>query len=475
MSNEYGQNNSEIISLSSIASFIHQLLFCLALDLERCHLPGNRIDQEYVLAYHEQLSDEVALLIDRLRDIIFSNPAEAHISLSPGIRKLLDNKVTKDDFLRWCDKSEVFSDYVSNNYRQELSDKLRINNVAFNKPSLTRSFYIFTPILQISIGHFGRLVDLCELLSSKKSSARIYIIRELNLLGSSLIDHIHDRYIDLDIVVIGSREALRLPVEVKREILSSMHYIDWLSLNERLVSERCLGSHNISRFKQNCSKLYTLHLRTGNYKNDRTLINASSRNTCISNYRLLINELSVAGYSGTQVTADLRRQEFPGVTVLHVIDKASAAKQWDCMDRSEFIVGNASGITHLSGLTKCQALLVDFNSFGLHYLLAPGHMIAPKKLKCTNEFYELGKEERFWMLAITWTDQAMLKYAEVVSLTPEELAEAAQCFLEKLADITKPWDYTVRRLASEVGINTCTLPDRNLSRFSYRWLRSLLI
>ena len=113
--------------------------------------------------------------------------------------------------------------------------------------------------------------------------------------------------------------------------------------------------------KTNLKGRTVIHLRTSEYKKDGHSFHASLRNVDASLYNPLALAITERENEKPMLITAERGQEVKECEKLLVIDKESEMKQWDILSNAKYIIGTASGISHLHNLGGGAIVVTNSN------------------------------------------------------------------------------------------------------------------
>ena len=231
----------------------------------------------------------------------------------------------------------------------------------------------FSPLLQISIGHLSRVTDAIALTKNDngRSEAKITVFRSISELGMSLLNWIKDNEL-ADLEIMTANSVLEYNINEAHSLYEADYYIDLLPPTKKI---------NEWKKEVDDKGRIIFHLRTSEYKNDAVSFHASLRNVKASSYTKLAKQIeNRKGEKALLITAETG-QYVEGSDKLHIKSKKEETMQWNEMSRSKYIVGTASGISHLHNLGRGAILVTNSNGLAIDGHYGDFHLIACKRFK----------------------------------------------------------------------------------------------
>tara|TARA_B100001173_G_C16029223_1_gene565723 strand:- start:4844 stop:6373 length:1530 start_codon:yes stop_codon:yes gene_type:complete len=470
---------------ASTAYQSYQLRLCLALSWARL-IPANQISKLSISDAISFLSSDLGFsfnlglrcdvqfitkcLSPFLCDKTFKN---RYPLISFYIRRMLDQHSMKDvksallahptcEFLyqELCSPHSPYYSF-SSRIRKRYTDLF-----CWSRRSIQYDHLYFSPLLQISVGHYFHLINTIKLSRIHFSSALPITVFVDNLDSNSSLFHtlqdtelsrIHVRHHD---------SILESSLCHAESLLNSDYYLAPISASyeNELQSQLDLISRN--NFKRNT--VY-MHLRTSAYKNDGHSPFAVVRNVEPSTYNGLIKVLrSETDVEPVLVTADPVLPAHTLVKTLHVVDRESESRQWMLVRDSCFSVGTASGLSHLFNLGIGHTLRTNSNGLALDDFFTTRHLVACKRFEIMDRnLIPSNIEDLLHLICLPWEiNNGLASIAFIRDLSDHELVCALREFLDIYNNFGKP--STLYDVLIPFGLKSLTecIPNRNITKFT---------
>lgn len=337
----------------------------------------------------------------------------------------------------------------------------------FNKTTLwnTSDTLYFSPLLQISIGHWFHLLNTIRIsLSLSGAIPPITVFLSDIDSGRSLIDFINNTgFAVVHTQPIDSVLAYTLKDSVA--LYNSDYYTASLSAS---VQDLLQYPSYTSRKMHITSKTVFFHLRTSLYKNDGHSHHANLRNVTPSTYSSAIRYLrDVKAYDPVLLTADPDADYSLPLKVHQVYDCDSELEQWTTVSQACFSVGTASGLSHLFNLGAGHTFRTNSNGLALDDFFTDKHLIACKRFKLCDsaDHIPLDVYEFAYLVCLPWEiENGFASIAIITDLDESEILFGIQEYLD-IFHGTKNTN-TLHNILSRHGLSKLIpcVPNRNLAR-----------
>jgi hypothetical protein len=345
--------------------------------------------------------------------------------------------------------------------RQEVHERLSAASSSWCTDVL-----IFTPLIQISIGHYALAIDtLYAYRALDYTPKQVYFYLHPDCGGLELVDNLR-HLTDARLNVFHPSSILKSRVSDLKatHMLTDGYYYSFMPV--KVKNHITFGARQVS-----CrSQIVVLHLRTDLYKMDQASPHARIRSVNPESYVELIDKLKGFGFIPVLVSADNGDYSCLKCEVIRCDSSSAISKQWKALKECAFMIGTCSGISNLSCLGSGSLFLTNNTNLWQPGQLSQYHLICCKRFAVSpfvsiNEFTLF---ERFARVADLWeADDGLHTYADVRDLSSAELVE---CFLQfhgwRNNNVRPPSLYDV---LSQVGMGSqCYLfQDRFLSTSTY--------
>jgi hypothetical protein len=331
----------------------------------------------------------------------------------------------------------------------------------------------FSPLIQISIGHYSRIIDtLCTVRANCNVNPIITFYHGSSELGLSLAEDISHRRL-ASIRMLHHSGVLNTSVTELERVYDCDYYVDGLSFSSNGFEPNLVFKPLATKAERKNGSVI-IHLRTASYKNDGSSPHASLRNVTPHRYRQLLDIIQTECDSPPlQITAESSPPiaDFPS---LIVDTKKQEERQWQEIVRSPLFVGTASGISHLSNLGAGKIIVTNSNGLAVDCPYSEHHLFACKRFSLRNDrTSQLDKNSLLTMVIYPWEmNNGLAENSCVTELLPDDIVEAFRQF--NSPDIDR---YTLHRIFRESSLDfLCDIyQDRNLSYTTYADIASALL
>ena len=270
----------------------------------------------------------------------------------------------KLSFIKYCDQTVACDKFLIEGRSVQEYEKFRLLKCAAGDKWNEPKEIIFTPLLQISIGHFNRLIDLCMVMNQLEYFATsIKIIFIEGYLGSTLLRLMPSYFPRLKFELIEIKSIEYISTSTAAKLTNSNHYNDWIPLNLRKKIE--MNIEGLTEVNKTQDLEYVLHIRTSAYKNDESSIDAVSRNSNPIKYNKLVEFLKTKKCFGTGISTDEGQYKDVKGVKTHVVKDQKTATEQQQLETINLIVGIIR-ISHLSGFSNGNVLLAILIALALH-------------------------------------------------------------------------------------------------------------
>lgn len=464
------------------------LRFALARDLLNQYPAKSLVEYRHILLMSSQIVqiDSFCLMLERTDQLISNNTivesarsllgitsyATVNFELAKmaGIEKQFKLYYAKESLVGGNHSIRVSHELIDEKYGRCLSwpYKSRINEIVQWEKKKT---FTFTPFLCMGIGHYYLLLDLIKILTSISSSATLRVYLPKFGVGKELLYAVMNDF-PSRFEILDTHSVYKEPIENLSSSYDCDFHCSWVSNSCRICVEETI------KHKRPPSKEVSIivHLRTDNYKNDGHHPTQTVRSVDPKSYQLTINKYNKIGVDFRIVTADSNAFKLNGAHHHHVYNLKSALKQWRYYKNADALLGTASGISHLSFLCDYKALLTNFTSLTLEFLLSPMHLFACKKVTTLKpSLLRFAPLERLILYASPWElDGGLGEHIEFTPLSEKDIEKAFAEFLDFYLHNKKP--HSIQDLLSK-RFNTTKLtflPIRYLTKSCYVDLLNIL-
>jgi len=322
----------------------------------------------------------------------------------------------------------------------------------------------FSPLLQISIGHWHHLINTIRVASILNGGCPpITVFTSSVDSGITLIDYINDLGLAA-IEVADHEEILAYPLSKAIDLYNCDYYLSAIASHVECDLQK---QFTYVGGKSGATNKVFLHLRTHTYKNDGHSYHASIRNVDPISYLGAISHLQIAErLEPVLVTADLDMQECLPIHALKVRGRETERRQWSLVREAAFSIGTASGLSHLFNLGIGHTFRTNSNGLAMDDFFTDRHLIACKRFEIKDPTHiDLCVHELAYVICLPWEiTNGLASFSIINDLTHDELIKATLEFLNIYHGARSP--HTLYNLFERLGLMMLTscIPNRNIAR-----------
>jgi hypothetical protein len=321
----------------------------------------------------------------------------------------------------------------------------------------------FSPLLQISIGHWFHLVNsIRTALTIYGNVPRITVFVCSTDSGVSLLEFLSSSGF-APVSIEHHNSILRYDLSDAVALYNSDYYLSAIASHSQNRLQTLYSTSNKPRCR---STMVYFHLRTHAYKNDGHSYHASLRNVDPNSYLGVIRYLrEVAHLVPVLVTAEPEIERKLPLQILHVYDRDTELMQWNVLCESCFSVGTASGLSHLFNLGIGHTFRTNSNGLALDEFFTDQHLIACKRFSLKDSMQLCRSITQLtYIICLPWEiNNGLASFAALHDLTQEELMKGMLEFMGLLYQSKRP--QTLYGIFEKFGLEELKqcIPNRNLA------------
>ena len=363
---------------------------------------------------------------------------------------------------------KAFSEYITDDIQNPLvRSRKRVVSQGISSTRSRRTYY-FSPVLQISIGHYQHVTNLLAYFNGLDLPLPSLIVfaSSASSLGVTIFEHFREIFPHINILILSADDILTFPLVESSIIFDS----DLYALSVPSSIENGITGSLTPSFLPN--KSVSIHLRTGLFKLDMNNPHASLRSVQPKSYQHAISSLSRNGYSSTLIAAESAPEVLDDCQYHVVSDLNSQYKQWKIIANANLFIGTTSGISHICNHGHNPLFIItNSTSLGMSDFQPFYHLISCKRfLPCmaTKALQKYSNDLILSLVALPWElDHGLSRFAEIRDLSPLDISSGISELIGFYNGSSKPHSlYDLCDLLQAFGFKA-SFPNRLLSQTTY--------